>query len=855
MKRGSVRALATALLQLVVAAICVCWPCSAASEDRSGVPAKPAPELQSKPTTPENPFTIPDTDVEMFPWQFQMEADRRYTAYIESKIQHLHERLEKQPDDPTLLVKLGRLHYYLIVNRRVELVPQTIAIFEKVLAAKPDDAVALAYHGALLMWSDYLALGWQKGRTPQLDQGMRELEQAIARQPDDIEVRTLRAFQLIYGQDSPSERWLAAADLKRAIELLGEKAGPEAAVDLQLVLGDVYFSLGRVREARTEWQGVADAIKDPSKRTAAEVRLRYRQGLGSAQRLDWRVLLAMIALLLGIASLVVVATQPMRMRSRSRMLAAGVALVVAAAGVGLVVRLLRHLMQAGDAPLSLNVGLALAAALGIAAAGVALLRLTREPLADAILMRGLVAAFFAIGTVALFQYVLAPVSGEMLSTGAGALFTVLVSAVWTALALSFPIIQRGVSRFVDRRLFHREESTRFLARLGTRLASITSEPELLELVEGELRGYLRVRDVRCIVLEKTPPPEGPTSAGEPASAAADQVTPARMLAAEEVAARDDLLELSRRGTEPLIRTAARDPLLLHTERRWGHIERVLFLRPSDGPPVAVLVGAGRAVLSGEEEVLVLAARQLESTLENLRLHADVRRRAVAEEALGRLATQAELRALRAQIHPHFLFNTLNSIAGLVRIDPHRAEQLVEELAELLRYRFRAGREFIPLSEELALVDSYLKIEQVRLGARMRVERDVAPEALAVPVPPLLLQPLVENAVTHGLARKVEGGCVRVTARVVGERLELRVEDDGAGMTALDTAASGDDSRPSYGADGVGLKNVLERLRRIYNGDAAAEVQSAIGRGTTVVLELPVVPPAMTAPARAAGGAA
>jgi signal transduction histidine kinase len=756
----------------------------------------------------------------MFPWQFQLEADQRYSEFIESKKSHLQRRLASTPDDPDLLVKLGRLNYYLILSRRVELIPETTAIFDRVLGLKPNDPVALSYHGSLLMWSRYLSLGGRRGETPELQRGLKELSQAAEMAPDNLEVRMLRANSIIYGLDSYPERWMAIADLQKSIAIMEEtyKLGIDATAEIRLSLGDTYFSLGRVREAQAEWQYVVDHSQDAGKRSAAEVRLHYRQGLSSSQHADWKDVLTLLALLLGIVSLGVVATQPLRGLSWRRAPLSAIALAGCAAGIATLVLLLMRMVRGDNiGPAGIDERAVFGIGIATAVTGLVFLRITREPLADTILQRGGVAALFALVTVALFQYVLAPASWQMVSAGAGALFTVLMAAVWTALAVSFPFVQRGVSRFVNRRLFHREESTRFLHRLGNGLVGITSETELLQYAERELGRYLRVRWVRCIPLQD----------GDPN-------------------VRGELQAIEAAHSEPVVRTTASLELSA-TQRASGRVERILFLRPSTGTPVAILIG-GRTILSGEDEVLALVAVQLGSTLDNLRLHEDLRQRAVAQESLARLATQAELRALRAQIHPHFLFNTLNSIAGLIQMDPKRAESLVEELSELLRYRFRVAREFIPLGEELSLVSSYLDIEQVRLGARMRLERDVQPEALAVPVPPLILQPLVENAVTHGIARKVEGGCVKLGARITGERLELRVEDDGAGMPVIDddtddeAESTATERRPSYGTNGVGLANVLARLQRIYGDGARAEVESEPGRGTRILLVLPLVPP-------------
>ena len=207
-------------------------------------------------------------------------------------------------------------------------------------------------------------------------------------------------------------------------------------------------------------------------------------------------------------------------------------------------------------------------------------------------------------------------------------------------------------------------------------------------------------------------------------------------------------------------------------------------------------------------------------------HAVERGRAV-ERVRAELA-QAELRALRAQIHPHFLFNTLNSIAALIAENPRAAEETTTRLAEVFRYTLKAsGQEHASLADELEFLRSYLAIERVRFGDRLRVEESVEPGLESVPVPSLLLQPLVENAVRHGVASRPAGGTVRIAARRDGDRLVIEVADDGPGF---------DGDRPASGA-GFGLHSVRERLRAAGLPDLALE--SAAGRGTRVRLTLPL----------------
>ncbi len=199
----------------------------------------------------------------------------------------------------------------------------------------------------------------------------------------------------------------------------------------------------------------------------------------------------------------------------------------------------------------------------------------------------------------------------------------------------------------------------------------------------------------------------------------------------------------------------------------------------------------------------------------------------AEQDLQSLATQAELRALKAQINPHFLFNTLNTIAALIHTDPALAETMVERLAEMLRYVLASTeRGMSPLAAELAFVDSYLEIEQARFGHRLRVTREIAPEALQVTVPSLILQPLVENAVRHGQG---DDGSIDLTIRALlqGNEIRIAIADRGPGIPPGYKIGSG---------PGRGLRNVDERLQKTYG--CGLEVERNESRGAVVMVRIP-----------------
>ncbi|MGA9529438.1 MAG: histidine kinase [Terriglobales bacterium] len=207
------------------------------------------------------------------------------------------------------------------------------------------------------------------------------------------------------------------------------------------------------------------------------------------------------------------------------------------------------------------------------------------------------------------------------------------------------------------------------------------------------------------------------------------------------------------------------------------------------------------------------------------------------EEQERLLMQARLMALQNQINPHFLFNTLNSISSLVRFDPDMAREMILKLATILRRLLHSTDSFVPLREEVAFIDNYLDIEVVRFGHdKLKVVKELDPTSLEAMVPSMILQPLVENSIKHGLAPKVEGGSIILRSRVIKSRLVIEVEDDGVGMDATQQLA------PS-GADGagIGMANVAERLKVLYGDAAKMMIDGREGGGTLVRLRLPILP--------------
>ena len=211
------------------------------------------------------------------------------------------------------------------------------------------------------------------------------------------------------------------------------------------------------------------------------------------------------------------------------------------------------------------------------------------------------------------------------------------------------------------------------------------------------------------------------------------------------------------------------------------------------------------------------------------------------EEQTRLLLEAKLDALQRQINPHFLFNTLNSITSLVRSKPELAREMIVKLANILRILLKDREAFVPFAEELSFTDDYLDIEVVRFGEKLRVVKEIAEDTLNVVVPSMLLQPLLENSIKHGLEPRIEGGTVTLRSRItVGGRLLVEVEDDGVGMAPdrpIGLPASGELVRPGTG---IGMKNVRERMQVLYGDAAEVEIESRPGRGTKVRLLMPVL---------------
>lgn len=289
------------------------------------------------------------------------------------------------------------------------------------------------------------------------------------------------------------------------------------------------------------------------------------------------------------------------------------------------------------------------------------------------------------------------------------------------------------------------------------------------------------------------------------------------------------------GDDALRPTAARLAALAVQDSR-AHVERHALRAGREsldavsaplvvgGEPVGAVVAFSRSARAGLVRATGEVARWVATQLELAEL--DASRAALAE---------AEVRALRAQISPHFIYNALNAIASFINTDPGRARELVLEFADFTRYSFRRHGDFTTVADELRSVDGYLRLERARFGERLAVTLQIAPEVLPTIIPFLSVQPLVENAVRHGLEAKEGAGRLVITASDSGAYAIITVEDDGVG---IDPELARSVLAGRAAGEHVGLHNVDTRLRQVYGDDFGLVVETNVGSGTLVTMRVP-----------------
>ncbi|MBL8151437.1 MAG: histidine kinase [Blastocatellia bacterium] len=273
-----------------------------------------------------------------------------------------------------------------------------------------------------------------------------------------------------------------------------------------------------------------------------------------------------------------------------------------------------------------------------------------------------------------------------------------------------------------------------------------------------------------------------------------------------------------------------------TTDRSQTVTATVFVPTTEHPHYLLVIGelgAGRRLLSDDITILEAIALLIARRIDALRVNHERCERSLREQQMSKLATEAELRALRAQINPHFLFNALTTIGYLIQTTPNRAFDTLMRLTGLLRAVLRrSSGEFVTLGEEIDLIESYLEIEHARFEERLRTHIKVPEKLRSLRIPTLLIQPLVENAIKHGIGPKREGGDVTVGAEIGKEGfLQISVTDTGAGVSEIELARQR--------KRGVGLANVEQRLKGHYGEVASMLFESASGKGTKVQLTLPL----------------
>jgi two-component system LytT family sensor kinase len=378
------------------------------------------------------------------------------------------------------------------------------------------------------------------------------------------------------------------------------------------------------------------------------------------------------------------------------------------------------------------------------------------------------------------------------------LMTILV----TDLLVCFVPLDRRLTRHLNRWIFHAPDYRVKLRELGEKLRPLYSESEVTVAVETSVQHTLGLEAVQSVALARLPTSVWPAEIREGQIAELDPGNPMAAL-------------LSLKAVELLIPVRAE-----------GRVSSVLAV--SLGP-------ARRALVSQELIYLRDVAELFGSRLDLLRLEREMADRQNREALLLQQVTEAELRALRAQINPHFLFNSLNTIANLIVTDPPRAETMTLRLAKVFRHVLaHSSRPLAPISDEMDFLRTYLEIEEARFGSRLQIEIDVSPDVAHDPVPSLILQPLVENALKHGLAPKTGPGRLWISAKPEGDRICLAVEDDGVGLCGAARKTNGN-SLPSQG---VGLRNITQRLATLYHDRAQLTLEPRTPEGARATLLVP-----------------
>jgi two-component system, LytTR family, sensor kinase len=381
----------------------------------------------------------------------------------------------------------------------------------------------------------------------------------------------------------------------------------------------------------------------------------------------------------------------------------------------------------------------------------------------------------------------------------------------------FTFVDRRIGECVNRWIFRAPDYRTLLRELSEKLARLRLETEVADAVETTARQSLELKAAQLITLEDLCKTSLPRS-NWPHS---HEPEPDWLNAVSD----GELVELVCQHPHHAGHTQDEVELVVPV-RSEGRVSHMLAVSP--GP-------ARRGLVTHEVNYLRSVAAQFGHRLDALHTEERLIVAQSREAMLQQQVTEAELRALRAQVNPHFLFNSLNSIANLVVTNPEQAETMTLRLARVFRHVLaNSARPLISLHEEMEFLETYLQIEEARFGSRLQVKISVDPAVAMEQIPSLILQPIVENALKHGLGPKPGPGHLWITAEADGNQVRLRVEDDGVGPAIGVLKLNGSTGR----SNGVGLENVAQRLNTLYQDQGRMTLEARQAGGTRVTILLP-----------------
>ena len=431
-------------------------------------------------------------------------------------------------------------------------------------------------------------------------------------------------------------------------------------------------------------------------------------------------------------------------------------------------------------------------------------------------LRVVLAALTAVAfTLSYYALSLFRFEGRVAYPGAARVCVETLTAV--PMLVLFTFVDRRIGEFVNRWIFRAPDYRTLLRELSEKLARLRSETEIADAVATTARQSLELRAAQLVTLENLSKTSLPTS-NWPHSHGPE---PDWLNTVND----GELVELDCQHPYHAGRTLDEVELLVPV-RSEGRVTHMLAISP--GP-------ARRGLVTHEVNYLRSVAAQCGQRLDALHREERLIVAQSREAVLQQQVTEAELRALRAQVNPHFLFNSLNSIANLVVTNPEQAETMTLRLARVFRHVLaNSARPLIPLHEEVEFLETYLQIEEARFGSRLQVKIAVDPAVAMVQIPSLMLQPIVENALKHGLGPKPGPGHLWITAEADGNQVRLRVEDDGVGPAIGVLKLNGSNGR----SNGVGLENVAQRLNALYQDQGRMTIEVRQAGGTRVTILLP-----------------